>query len=134
MPTDPSGQPLAELKQWLAISTTGEDALLLRLLESAWQVCLQFTGSEAAEWAELDPALRHGIVRFAAHQYRERDEGPAERLPSAIAAPSSGSSPLQGCAISTTPAKPIATALQRHTPVGSRRISADSSTAKIAEL
>ncbi len=64
MPTDPSGQPLAELKQWLAISTTGEDALLLRLLESAWQVCLQFTGSEAAEWAELDPALRHGIVRF----------------------------------------------------------------------
>ena len=86
MPTDLSGQPLAELKQWLAISTAGEDALLLRLLESAWQVCLQFTGSEAAEWAELDPALRHGIVRFAAHQYRERDEGPAERLPSAIAA------------------------------------------------
>mgnify|MGYP000737058253 CR=1 FL=1 len=36
--------------------------------------------------AERDPALRHGIVRFAAHQYRERDEGPAERLPSAIAA------------------------------------------------
>jgi len=35
MPTDPSGQPLAELKQWLAISTAGEDALLLRLLESA---------------------------------------------------------------------------------------------------
>lgn len=86
MPTDPSGQPLAELKQWLAISTAGEDALLLRLLESAWQVCIQFTGSEAAEWAELDPALRHGIVRFAAHQYRERDEGPAEHLPSAIAA------------------------------------------------
>ena len=27
MATDLSGQPLAELKQWLAISTAGEDAM-----------------------------------------------------------------------------------------------------------
>ncbi len=85
MPTDLTGQPLDALKQWLAISTAGEDALLLRLLETAWQICLRFTGVTALEWTDLDEALRHGIVRFAAHQYRERDEGTAQ-LPASIAA------------------------------------------------
>ncbi|WP_417819055.1 head-tail connector protein [Tritonibacter scottomollicae] len=86
MPPDLSGEPLGELKQWLAISTAGEDALLLRLLGTAWQVCLQFTGITATQWADLDEALRHGIIRFAAHQYRERDERSAGHLPTSIAA------------------------------------------------
>ena len=86
MPPDLSGQPLGELKQWLAISTASEDALLLRLLETAWQICLQFTGIAATQWTELDEALRHGIVRFAANQYRERDAGAGEPLPAAITA------------------------------------------------
>lgn len=86
MPTDLSGQPLDELKQWLAISTSGEDALLLRLLEGAWQMCQTFTRTGLGEWAVLDPALRHGIVRLAAHQYRERDNGEANALPAAVAA------------------------------------------------
>ncbi len=85
MPPDLSGQPLGELKQWLAISTPGEDALLLRLLATAWQVCLQFTGITATAWSDLDEALRHGIVRFAAHQYRERDADDGH-LPTSIAA------------------------------------------------
>lgn len=85
MTPDLTRQPLAELKQWLAIGTAGEDALLLRLLHTAWQICARFTGHGASQWAELDEALRHGIVRFAAHQYRERDEG-ATPLPAAIAA------------------------------------------------
>lgn len=86
MPPDLSGEPLGELKQWLAISTAGEDALLLRLLQTAWQVCLQFTGLAATQWSDLDDALRHGIIRFAAYQYRERDEGAGEQLPAAITA------------------------------------------------
>ncbi|WP_370033645.1 head-tail connector protein [Qipengyuania mesophila] len=85
MPPDLSGQPLDDLKQWLAITTPGEDALLLRLLDTAWQLCLRFTGLDAAAWSDLDEALRHGIVRFAAHQYREREEG-AAALPATIAA------------------------------------------------
>ena len=68
-----------------AAMAAGEDALLLRLLDTAWQICARFTGHGAAEWSALDEALRHGIVRFAAHQYRERDEGTAP-LPAAIAA------------------------------------------------
>ncbi|WP_346729392.1 head-tail connector protein [Qipengyuania pacifica] len=85
MTPDLSGQALADLKQWLAIGVAGEDALLLRLLDTAWQICARFTGHGAAEWNALDETLRHGIVRFAAHQYRERDEGTAP-LPAAIAA------------------------------------------------
>ena len=55
MPTDLSGQPLDALKQWLAISIAREDALLLRLLESAWRMCLRFTAidAEAIEWLAL---------------------------------------------------------------------------------
>ena len=86
MSPDLSGQPLDELKQWLAITTSGEDALLHRLLQTAWQICQRFTGHGATSWAELDSALRHGIVRFAAHHYRERDEGEADRLPASVAA------------------------------------------------
>ena len=35
---------LAELKQWLAITTTGEDALLASLIDSAVAMCRRFTG------------------------------------------------------------------------------------------
>ena len=86
MPPDLTGQALDELKQWLAISTAGEDALLIRLLEAAWQMCCQFTGASAPSWSELEAALRHGIVRFAAHQYRARDEGGPDTLPASVTA------------------------------------------------
>ena len=85
MSPDLSGQPIGELKQWLAISTGHEDALLLRLLDTAWQMCLTFTGAAASGWDDLDAPLRHGIVRLAAHQYRERDAGAAV-LPAAVIA------------------------------------------------
>ena len=86
MPTDLSGQPLDELKQWLAITGTQDDALLVRLLEAACQMCFQFTRIEPAEWTALDSGLRHGIVRFAAHQYRQRDTGEEAQIPASVAA------------------------------------------------
>lgn len=43
-PPELSGGALAALKEWLAITTAGEDALLLRLLASAHEVCERFTG------------------------------------------------------------------------------------------
>ena len=163
-PAGLSGAPLAELKQWLAITTDADDALLVDLLGAALALCERFTGvvpmkSEvretvpasaspftlaarpvyqflgatavgqgldrrllaesdiafaregsdggtvtlaaalhepqielryyaglADEWATLEPGLRHGILRHAAHQYRERDSGPSETPPAAIAA------------------------------------------------
>ena len=88
--TDYSTAPLAELKQWLAITTAHDDPLLLRLLEVAGEMCRRFTGVALADWpldwSALDPGLRQGIVRYAAHQYRERDSGSSEAPPAAVAA------------------------------------------------
>jgi hypothetical protein len=86
IPTGLAGAPLDELKQWLAITGTRDDALLVRLLETACQMCTQFTGIAAATWPDFDEALRQGIIRHAACRYRERDSGAAEALPAAIAA------------------------------------------------
>ena len=43
-PPDFSGAALAALKEWLAITTAREDALLARLLASAHETCERFTG------------------------------------------------------------------------------------------
>lgn len=43
-PPDFSGPALAALKEWLAITTPREDALLMRLLASAHETCERFTG------------------------------------------------------------------------------------------
>ena len=86
LPADLAGAPLDELKQWLAISGTQDDALLTRILGSAFQVCIQFTGLEPGDWLTLDEALRHGIIRFAAHNYRERDLGNSDSIPAAVTA------------------------------------------------
>lgn len=163
-PAGLSGVPLAELKQWLAITTDGEDDLLVDLLAASHALCQRFTGiapfksevretvastqestmlrvqpvllfleatavshtldrrplvaGEAVfervghsggrvtlhgaipepqvelryycgfsdEWGQLDVGLRHGIIRYAAHQYRERDAGADASPPAAVAA------------------------------------------------
>ena len=163
-PADLGGAPLSELKQWLAITTASEDALLTDLLAAAHAMCERFTGlapyacdvretlavryasiplsvqpvqafftatalghsfarrllasedyaiepasdgraclvlrtvlpepqielhyraGQADMWSDIESGLRHGIIRFAAHQYRERDTGDARTLPAAVAA------------------------------------------------
>lgn len=156
---------LAELKQWLGISTTHDDALLTALLRAALDMCEAFTGSMPLEaeceevistrggwlelaarpvqaisavatvmpdgsqsamnvgdyeldldadgagrlrlfrrgtatrlavrfiaglapgWDSLPDALRHGIIRLAAHQHRERESsGAAPQPPASVAA------------------------------------------------
>ncbi len=88
MPAPTGAPPLAALKQWLAISTPQEDALLERLLVVAYQTCEQFVGREslADGWAELSPGLTEGIIRFAAHLYRDRDAASTREPPAAVAA------------------------------------------------
>ena len=163
-PAGLDGAPLADLKQWLAITTTQDDALLLDLLASAHTMCHRFTGlvpqtcevtetvavrerelsfgarpvvafieavaidhtlarrvladaearfeltgdggavlvldrplaepqveltyraGRADSWNRIEDGLRHGIVRFAAHLYRLRDDAVSDRLPAAVAA------------------------------------------------
>lgn len=54
---------------------------------SAGRVAVQFTAGLAASWASLPEALRHGMLRLAAHQYRAREDGAqAASLPPASVA------------------------------------------------
>lgn len=48
---------------------------------------VRFTAGLAPDWETLPEALRHGILRFAAHQHREReDSGASPAPPAAVAA------------------------------------------------
>ena len=48
-PADLNGEALEELKRWLAISRSGEDALLIDLLGSSLALCEAFTGQVPVE-------------------------------------------------------------------------------------
>lgn len=51
------------------------------------RVVVRFTAGVAPDWASLPEALRHGIVRLAAHQHRQRDsDGKEPSPPAAVAA------------------------------------------------
>jgi uncharacterized phiE125 gp8 family phage protein len=47
------------------------------------RMTVRFTAGHAATWEALPDALRHGIVRLAAHQHREREGSGAAPLPPA---------------------------------------------------
>jgi uncharacterized phiE125 gp8 family phage protein len=56
----------------------------VRLLSpQAGRLVVRFTAGLAAEWDHLPEALRHGLVRLAAHQHREREDSGAAPLPPA---------------------------------------------------
>lgn len=164
MPAAPQPTALAELKDWLGITTAGDDAQLTALLSAAFELCEDFTGvmplqqlceeiipacpewmriavrpvqailaveglpadgarfalpieayaieldadggghvhvrnpgsagriavrfsaGLAPDWAGLPAALRHGVLRLAAHQYRSRESDLPAVPPAAVAA------------------------------------------------
>jgi len=53
---------------------------------AAVRVAVRFTAGMAAEWADLPEAIRHGVVRLAAHHYRQRDLAAASPEPPAAVA------------------------------------------------
>lgn len=60
----------------------------LRLLDNggATRVVVQVTAGLAASWDLLPEVLRHGVIRLAAHQYRNRENPAAAPLPPASVA------------------------------------------------
>ena len=50
------------------------------------RIAVRFTAGLAPEWSVLPESLRHGIVRLAAHQHRERETSGAAPLPPASVA------------------------------------------------
>ena len=54
---------------------------------AAGRIAVRFTAGLAATWTDLPESLRHGVLRLAAHQHREREgAGAAPLPPAAIAA------------------------------------------------
>ncbi|MEZ5734381.1 MAG: hypothetical protein R3E09_01040 [Novosphingobium sp.] len=52
----------------------------------ASRVAVRFTAGLAPDWASLPDPLRHGTIRLAAHQHRERETSGAGPLPPAAVA------------------------------------------------
>ena len=53
---------------------------------AALRFAVRFTAGLAAEWDELPAPLRHGVIRLAAHQHRERETNGAAPVPPASVA------------------------------------------------
>jgi len=49
----------------------------------AGRVAVRFTAGLAPDWASLPDGLRHGLIRFAADQYRQRDDSKKAMTPPA---------------------------------------------------
>jgi len=82
------GARFALAAQDYAIELDADGAGLVRLLRrgSATRIAVRFTAGLAAGWADLPDGLRHGVLRLAAHHYRERDSAGASPMPPAAVA------------------------------------------------
>lgn len=70
------------------IDLTADGGGLVRLVQSAAldRIVVRFTAGLAAEWADLPDGLRHGVIRLAAHHYRQRDLDTVSPVPPAAVA------------------------------------------------
>jgi uncharacterized phiE125 gp8 family phage protein len=72
-----------------AVDLEADGGAAVRLLRpgTADRVAVRFTAGLAAGWADLPESLRHGVLRLAAHHFRQRDsEAPQAMPPAAVAA------------------------------------------------
>ena len=70
----------------LDIQADGAGRVNLLRAPDASRMAVTFTAGLAAQWSELPDGMRHGVIRLAAHHYRERNEGGIAQPPSAVAA------------------------------------------------
>lgn len=70
------------------VDLEGDGTGMVRVLRqgAAGRIAVRFTAGLAPGWGSLPEGLRHGIVRLAAHLYRERDAGDAGNPPAAVTA------------------------------------------------
>ena len=71
-----------------AIELEADGGAMVRVIRAgtATRVAVRFTAGMAAEWADLPDGLRHGVIRLAAHHYRQRELEPASPVPPAAVA------------------------------------------------
>lgn len=71
----------------IELDADGGGRVLIHNSGSAGRIAVRFTGGLAADWTSLPEALRHGVLRLAAFQYRSReDDSTASMPPAAVAA------------------------------------------------
>ncbi|MEO0061494.1 MAG: hypothetical protein RLZZ08_54 [Pseudomonadota bacterium] len=71
-----------------AIELDAGGGATIRLLQqgAAGRIAVRFTAGIAADWSGLPDMLRQGVLRLAAHQHRQRDNGDAQAIPPAAVA------------------------------------------------
>jgi len=71
-----------------AIDLDADGGAAFRLLRTgeADRVAVRFTAGLAAGWSELPESLRHGVLRLAAHHYRQRESDTPQAMPPAAVA------------------------------------------------
>ena len=68
------------------IGPDGEARVLLRRAVPERRVLVRYAAGLAADWASLDPAIRQGVIRLAAHYFLERGSDQAATPPASVAA------------------------------------------------
>lgn len=71
-----------------AMDLTADGGARIRVLSPSisGRIAARFTAGIAPSWATLPDGLRHGIIRLAAHSYRQRDLDAAKPVPPAAVA------------------------------------------------
>lgn len=71
-----------------ALELDADGGARIRLAQPAGQarIAVRFTAGLAPDWDRLPDAIRHGIVRLAAHHYRQRDPDTSSTVPPAAVA------------------------------------------------
>ncbi len=68
------------------LDENGAGRVRLSSSAAATRVVVSFTAGLAPDWMSLPTALRHGIMRLAAHGYRQREGDEGAEPPAAVAA------------------------------------------------
>lgn len=71
-----------------AVELDADGAGRVRIMQPgiAGRIAVRFTAGLAPDWETLPESLRHGVLRLAAHQHRERDTPGAALPPASVAA------------------------------------------------
>lgn len=70
----------------IELDADGTGRLRLPMPGAETRIAVRFTAGIAPDWDSLPDGLRHGLVRLAAHQHRERETSGAAPLPPASVA------------------------------------------------
>lgn len=70
----------------LDLDADGTASIRLINMGAATRVAVRFSAGLAADWSGLPESLRQGVLRLAAHQYRQRDNADVAPVPPAAVA------------------------------------------------